>query len=93
MKISRLIELDELLNGSPQWEEVCYFFENGEFYEEYYLVEAIERWLLTEEQRKQMYDNKISIEKMLNGRCANPQIVQAIYKEWNDKLGDKHFGN
>jgi len=90
----RLIELDELLNGSPSMEEVRYFFEEGEFFEEHYLVEAIERWLLTEDQRKRMYDNRISIEKMLNGRCTcDSQIISEIYQEWNEKLGDKHFGN
>ena len=89
-----MIELDELLTGKPSWEQVADFFENGEFCEEHYLVEAIEKWLLTEDQRKLMFDHRLTIEKMLNGRYAEAEpIVYAIYAEWNEKLGTKHFGS
>lgn len=89
-----MIDLDELLNGSPSWEQVTEFFRNGEFHEESYLVEAIELYLQTDVQRQLIFDNRLSIEKMLNGR-TQPQhssITQQIYDEWNSKLGFKNFG-
>jgi hypothetical protein len=89
-----LIDLDELLNGNPSWEQVVAFFKDGEFHEESYLVQAIERWLLTEEQRKRIFDAHLSIEKMLNGRYGEKEesAVEAIYNEWNAKLGHYQFG-
>jgi len=89
-----MIELDELLNDNPEWEEVAAFFKSGEFCDECYLVEAIEIYLLTEEQRKMIFDAKMSIEKMLNGRTQPDQalIAHQIYDEWNEKLGFKCFG-
>ena len=88
-----LIDLDEMLNGTPTWDQVVAFFKDGEFHEEHYLVEAIEIYLLTEQQRKLIFDNHMSIEKMLNGRTQPNQTIigNQIYKEWNDKLGFNHF--
>jgi hypothetical protein len=93
-----MIDLEELLNGTPTWEQVVEFWkDDGEFCKEYYLVEAIEKWLLTEEQRKIMFDNRLSIEKMLNGRypCSDEmyKVVHGIYDAWNAKLGFKKFGS
>ena len=98
LKISqeeRLIELDELLNGAPLWKSVVNFWKSGEFYEEHYLVEAIEKWLLTDEQRQSILDAGLTIEKMLNGRYNGNQkgLVYGIYNEWNNKLGFKAFGD
>lgn len=92
-----MIELDELLNETPTWEQVVEFWrDDGEFGEEHYLVNAIERWLLTEEQRKLMFDHRLSIEKMLNGRYAgtkeNVKAVSGIFEAWNIKLGFIAFG-
>jgi hypothetical protein len=92
-----LIDLEEALNGTPTWEQVVEFWrDDGDFCEEHYLVAAIERWLLTEEQRKAMFDHRLSIEKMLNGRYVDSlgvgMLVAGIFEEWNKKLGFKAFG-
>lgn len=91
-----MIELDELLNGNPTWEQVVEFWkDDGDFCEEHYLVSAIEKYLLTEEQRELMFKNNLTIEKMLNGRYMGlvSGMVQDIYNLWNDKLGFKAFGS
>jgi len=89
------IELDELLTGTPSWEDVVEFFRIGEFHDERYTVAAIEKHLLTEEQRKKMFDLRFDIVKMLNGYVEGeePQKVKYdIFAEWNAKLGFHHFG-
>ena len=91
-----MIDLDELLNGEPTWEQVVEFWkDDGDFCGEEYLVQAIEKHLLTEDQRNVMFSNRISIEKMLNGRCPGGMslIIVWIYQEWNTKLGFKCFGS
>jgi hypothetical protein len=92
--MSTRIDLDCLLHGEPSWIDVTKFFKQGDFHEEHYEVAAIEKHLLTETQRKTMFDNKLSIEKMLNGRFPYDQmdIVESIFAEWNRKLGFKHYG-
>jgi hypothetical protein len=89
-----MICLDELLTGSPTWEQVVEFWKNGEFYQERYAVEAIEKHLQTEDQRKWMFDSRLTIEQMLNGRYPGDveEDVYAIFAEWNAKLGFKAFG-
>ena len=88
--------LDYILHGEPKPEEVAAFFARGEFHEEYYQIAAIEKYLLTEDQRKKMFDANLTIEKMLNGRYTNinknEELVRGIYDEWNTKLGFKCFG-
>ena len=86
-----MIDLDELLTGTPDWSSVVYFWQYGEFDNESYLVEAIERYLLTEDQRKLMFDARLSIEKILNGRYSDSSVVDVIVAEWNAKLGFKAF--
>ena len=90
-----MIDLDELLNGEPTWEQVVEFWkDDGDFCGEEYLVQAIEKHLQTEDQRKRLFDARLSVEKILNGRYYGEQepLVQAIYNEWNQKLGFKEFG-
>lgn len=89
------IELEDLLYGTPEWNQVVKFFKEGEFCGEENLVAAIEKYLQTEEQRKAIFDNKISIEKMLNGRTMGDveDLIQSIYDAWNAKLGYKCFGS
>lgn len=89
-----MICLDELLTGTPTWEQVAEFWRDGEFCGEEYLVEAIEKHLQTEDQRKRMFNSKLTIEKMLNGRYTADveEDVCAIFAEWNAKLGFKSFG-
>lgn len=91
-----MIDLDTLLTGTPTWEEVVEFWrDDGDFCEEKYLVEAIERFLLTEEQRKAMFDKRLSIEKILNGHypCNDEycDFVHKLFEEWNTKLGFESF--
>lgn len=90
-----IIELDELLYGTPEWEKIVEFFKEGDFPEESYLIAAIEKHLQTEEQRQAIFDNGISIEKMLNGRTTGDtsSLKQSIYDAWNAKLGFKSFGH
>ena len=88
-----MIDLDTLNFGKPTWAEVVEFWKVGEFCEERYLVESIEKHLQTEDQRKRMFDARLSIEKMLNGRYSSQEpVVEAIFDEWNKKLGFKAFG-
>jgi len=91
-----MIDLDELLNGTPTWEQVVEFWkDDGDFCEEQYLVAAIEKYLLTEEQRELMFKNHLTIEKMLNGRYMGlvSNMVRDIFELWNYKLGWKEFGS
>lgn len=90
-----MIDLDEILYGKPTMAQVAEFWKNGEFYEERYLVQAIEKWLLTEDQRKVLFDANLSIEKILNGECccaAHDKVRDDLCADWNVKLGFKAFG-
>lgn len=87
------IDLDTLLNGNPAWVEVVDFFRAGEFHEEHYLVDAIEKHLLTDGHRRWMYAEKITVPDMLNGRVEGYEgDIREIYNDWNMKLGFRHFG-
>ena len=88
-----MIELDQLLSGSATKEQVAEFFRHGEFYEESYLVAAIEKYLQTESQRQGIYDRRLSIEKILNGNYAGGhcQFVEQLLRQWNDWLGFENF--
>ena len=89
------IDLDELLHGNPSWEDVADFWQNnGEFYEESYLVEAIKKYLRTDDHRKTLGELDLSIEDLLNGRYNYKQHkkVDKIFDDWNQKLGFIAFG-
>lgn len=94
------IDLDELLFGVSKLgsgnasddAKIIDFWQNGDWCEEKYLVEAIERHLLTEDDRKLMFDKRMSIEQMLNGRTTEESTCDAIYGRWNEKLGFHAFG-
>lgn len=65
-----------------------------EFDREEYLVDSIRRNLLTEEQRKVMFDHNFTIEDMLNGRIAGDERREAaaeIFDAWNAELGQECF--
>lgn len=88
-----MIDLEDLLHGVPTSAQVKEFFREGEFHEESYLVAAIKKWLLTPDQAKTLYENKVSVEDLLNGRVENDQLdVAAIFAAWNTSLGFHHFG-
>jgi hypothetical protein len=90
---TQTICLDELLTGQPAWTEVVEFWKKGDFCEEHYLIEAIEKHLLTEEQKAKILAANLTIEKMLNGRYSiEEEMVESIYQEWNAKLGFRSFG-
>lgn len=67
---------------------------DGEFLSEEYLVQAIRNLLLTETQRKTLFNLNLSIEDMLNGRYNDTQEQQVLlmFSEWNNTLGFKTFG-
>ncbi len=89
---SEAIEIDMLLNGTPTWEQVVEWFKETSD-DEHWVVAAIKKHLLTEEQRKLMFEADISIEDLLNGRVQiGSDLVTKIFNEWNAKLGRKQFG-
>lgn len=89
------IELDELLTGNPSIEDVSQFFKLNAFPDEHYLVQAIRKHLLTEEQRTQLFARDITIEQILNGRVqgeSNHDFIRTLFADWNTKLGFQSFG-
>lgn len=87
-----MIDLDELLFGNPSWDEIVEMFRDGEFSEEHYLVDAIKRHLLTDDQCDQLCSARISIEDMLNGRISGDnKLVETIFINWNEQLGFECF--
>lgn len=88
------IDLDELLNGNPTCEQVAEFFRVGEFHEEHYAVEAIDRWLVTNEEREEMNRLNLRIEDMLNGRVTGYEsrlLAAELFHDWNVRLGFQYF--
>jgi hypothetical protein len=88
------VVLDLILNGKPTWDQSRAFWRDGEFHDEHYLVTAIRRHLLTEAQRQEMHDRRVSIEDLLNGRCTDEHepFASAVFAAWNQKLGFSSFG-
>lgn len=76
----------------PEWKT---YFINDMFQEEYQLVSAIKRNLLSDEQKKFLFDNDISIEDILNGRFSGDfdKEISMMLKDWNNKIGIKYFLN
>lgn len=89
-----MIELDELLTGTPSQKDVSQYFKEGEFFEEHYQIEAIKKYLRTPEQKQKLDIADLSIEDCLNGRFNSEQekTVLGVFAEWNNKLGFKCFG-
>lgn len=94
-RVRAQIELDELLHGNPTMAQVADFWKNGEFYEEHYLVAAIKKHLLTEEQRICLFNLDLSIEDVLNGRIGGGSkwefVTNVLFPDWNQKLGFESF--
>jgi hypothetical protein len=57
-------------------------------------IEAIKLNLLTEEQRRWLFDNGLDVADILNGRFGGSleDDANAIFAEWNAKLGRREFG-
>jgi hypothetical protein len=91
-----MIDLDYLLYGNPDWNYVVNAFMENSFPDERYLVDAIEKHLLTEEQRKLLFENGLDVVKILNGRWENSiqreNVIKQIYSDWNERLGFVSFG-
>jgi len=67
-------------------------FEDGS--DEYIQISRIKKHLLTEEQKKQLYDANYDIADVLNGRTL-PDFeskVESMFADWNTKLGRHVFG-
>jgi len=64
-----------------------------EFYNEYQLVDAIKKHLLTDDQKQFLSDNNLSIEDCLNGRVSGKfdTEISTMFREWNTKIGKKIF--
>src|SRR4051812_14915063 len=88
------VDLEFILHGDPTLDQVREFWKKGEFDEEHYLVEAIRRHLLTEVQREEMHNRRVSIEDLLNGRVIGDHSlwVVIVFAAWNEKLGFMAFG-
>ena len=57
---------------------------------------TIRTHLLTPEQKKALFDADMDIADCLNGRYNEDKwnaFVRAMYHDWNQKLGVKHFGS
>lgn len=64
--------------------------------EEHYLVGTIKTHLLTPAQKQALFDADMDIADCLNGRYNEDKwnaFVRAMYHDWNQKLGVKHFGS
>jgi hypothetical protein len=74
----------------PITEEEFLLWENSE---EEYVVPLIKKYLRTDAQKLWLFVEDLSIEDMLNGRFDQTQevMVKLYFKEWNQKLGTKHF--
>jgi hypothetical protein len=87
-----LVNLDLLLYGHPTKEQIVAEFHN-EFLEEYHLVAAIKKHLMSEADKQIIEQNHSSIEDMLNGRVRGDTAWQEqMYGRWNTFLGFRCFG-
>src|SRR6266702_8808189 len=80
-----------LMNTSGLDEETCHLLLSG--VDEHYIVSIIKQFLRTPEQKIMLDTADISIEESLNGRYmpAQGSFIQAMYEDWNTKLGRKYF--
>jgi O-methyltransferase involved in polyketide biosynthesis len=89
-----LIDLDELVYGEPDFEDVVAFWKEGEWHGEENEVDAIKRWLRTPEHKRVLDELDLSIYDVLNGHYAQAEegIIYGILREWNEKLGFRAYG-
>ena len=90
-----MIDLDAILFGNVTMQELGAYFKNESFDSEEWLVKTIRKHLLTEAQRKTMFDLNFTVEDALNGRTETQDAwdaIQVIYADWNQKLGHHAFG-
>lgn len=92
--MTEVIDLNFILFGSPTWEKVVAYWKVDEpWFQEHYHIQAIEKFLLTSEQRNRIAAYNLTIEKILNGRYGSveEEMVTGILKEWNEKLGFYYY--
>jgi hypothetical protein len=87
------VDLDTLLYGDPTPEQISDSFRQ-DFPAENYLVAAIKRHLMSQNDKRIIEQNNSSIEDMLNGRVRGDTTwKQQMYERWNSSLGFRCFGN
>lgn len=88
-----MVDLDEILNGNPKWEEVAEFFQFGVFHSEHNFKKAIRKYLMTEEDSNLLKQNGISLTDAINYEIEieHEDIVHDLFESWNKKLGVKAF--
>lgn len=75
------MDSDELFNWeNPDSEEVS--------------IDLIKKYLRTPAQKEMLDKFDLTIADLLNGRYAQAYAaaVQSIFDDWNQRLGEKHFG-
>jgi len=78
----------------PGWTKQVWFEASGRCQDECYLVTAIKKYLLTEAERKRLFERDVSIEDLLNGRVEGDQGIYAeMFDAWNALLGWREFGS
>lgn len=87
----RLLEKMAKLKITGVSEEEFYRFENPD--DENDLVSFIRKHLLSETQRRELFEHNLSVEDCLNGRytAEHSAFVHSLYADWNDKLGYQSF--
>jgi hypothetical protein len=76
----------------PEGQDLADLLEDGS--DEHIQVRRIKEYLLTEEQKKQLYDANYDLSDVLNGRTLPDfeSAVEAMFADWNAKLGRHIFG-
>jgi hypothetical protein len=72
--------------------ELLYSLEHPQTEEE--TIEIIKKHLITEEQKRWLYEQDLTIADILNGRfmVSLESQVNKILESWNDKIGKHVFG-
>ena len=75
-------------------EEIIYELEHPDHEEP--IVDIIKEYLRTDEQRRWMETQDLTIADILNGRfCgteATVMIIESMFRDWNEKIGKRIFG-
>jgi hypothetical protein len=73
-------------------EETKWILQNPDTEEE--VIDIIKKHLLTESQRKQLYEHKLDVGDILHGKFYEEDevLVGQIFEAWNKKAGFKAFG-
>lgn len=88
-----MIDLEDVLNGSPTISELGEFFAKGEFHSDRNLHKAIRKHLLTEDEKDDLSRLGISLSDALAYEIEpkDENFVHNMFANWNKKLGTKAF--